>query len=73
MLESFDFVDEVIIFDEDTPLELIKKLAPDIVTKGGDYLIPEVVGYGHVPTVIIIPTLEDYSTTGVIDEIIRKS
>jgi D-beta-D-heptose 7-phosphate kinase/D-beta-D-heptose 1-phosphate adenosyltransferase len=73
MLESFDFVDEVIIFDEDTPLELIKKLSPDIVTKGGDYMIPEVVGYGHVPTVIIITTLEDYSTTGVIDEIIRKS
>lgn len=45
ILESLKFVDDVIIFDEDTPLEVIKKVRPDIIVKGGDYKKEEVVGY----------------------------
>lgn len=72
MLEALGIADDVIIFEEDTPLELIKKIEPDIITKGGDYKYHEVVGYG-LAEIVIISTLENYSTTGVINEIVRKS
>lgn len=72
MLEALDIADEVIIFDEDTPIELIKKIKPDIITKGGDYVPKEVVGH-VLAQVVIIPTIEGYSTTGVINEIARKN
>lgn len=69
VLESLDCVDEVIIFDEDTPYELIKKLQPDIITKGGDYKsIEEVVGY-DLAEVELIPYLEGYSTTKIVEKI----
>ena len=42
LLESLRFVDEVIIFHEDTPRDLIKKLGPDIVVKGGDWKAEQV-------------------------------
>jgi len=44
VLESLRFVDEVLIFDQDTPLELIKKVKPQILVKGGDYSIESIVG-----------------------------
>ena len=62
MLEELRCVDEVIIFEEDTPYELIKKIAPDIITKGGDYNVEEVVGHDLAKT-IIIPLTEGYSTS----------
>jgi D-beta-D-heptose 7-phosphate kinase/D-beta-D-heptose 1-phosphate adenosyltransferase len=68
MLESLDFVDEVILFDEDTPLALINRIQPDIITKGGDYVVETVVG-NELAQVVIIPTLDDYSTTNTIQRI----
>jgi D-beta-D-heptose 7-phosphate kinase/D-beta-D-heptose 1-phosphate adenosyltransferase len=68
MLESLDFVDEVILFDEDTPIELIKRIKPNIITKGGDYTTETVVG-NEFANVVIIPTTEDYSTTNTIKRI----
>jgi len=68
MLESLDFVDEVILFDEDTPVELIKRIQPDIITKGGDYTVDTVVG-NELADVVILPTLDDYSTTNTIQRI----
>jgi rfaE bifunctional protein nucleotidyltransferase chain/domain len=68
ILEELRCVDEVIIFDEDTPYELIKKIAPDIITKGGDYKVEEVVGHDLAHTVII-PFREGYSTTQLIGKI----
>jgi D-beta-D-heptose 7-phosphate kinase/D-beta-D-heptose 1-phosphate adenosyltransferase len=67
-LEELRCVDEVIIFEEDTPYDLIKKLAPDIITKGGDYAVEEVVGHNLARTVII-PFVEGYSTTSIIKKI----
>lgn len=66
-LEILSWVDEVIIFDEDTPYELIKKLNPDMIVKGGDYTVEEVVGHDIVP-VKIIPTVEGFSTTSIIEK-----
>ena len=63
-------VDYIIIFEEDTPLKLITALRPDILVKGGDYQREEIVGYSEVISwggeVLIIPTLEGYSTSTII-------
>jgi D-beta-D-heptose 7-phosphate kinase / D-beta-D-heptose 1-phosphate adenosyltransferase len=72
MLETLEIADEVIIFDEGTPINLIRQIRPDIITKGGDYKVQDVVGH-DVAEVVIIPTVENYSTTGVINEINRKN
>jgi len=64
-LEMLPWVDDVIIFDEDTPYELIKKLRPDLIVKGGDYSISTVVGNDLAP-VHIVPTVQGYSTSKII-------
>ena len=66
VLLSLRCVDEVIIFDDDTPLNLIQSLKPDIITKGGDYKVSEVVGSDIVPQTVIIPFLFGYSTTNIL-------
>ena len=68
LLESLDFVDEVILFDEDTPEKLIKNVKPDIITKGGDYTVDTVVG-NELAEVVIIPSIKNYSTTNTIQRI----
>ena len=67
VLEALDCVDEVIIFDEDTPEQLIRRLRPDVLTKGGDYADKDVVGRDLVKNVIILPTVEGMSTTKTIE------
>jgi D-beta-D-heptose 7-phosphate kinase/D-beta-D-heptose 1-phosphate adenosyltransferase len=68
-LKQFSCVDDVIVFDEDTPYDLIKKLKPDIIVKGGDYTVDQVVGKELVDEVVIIPLEEGYSTTKIIGNI----
>ena len=65
MLRSLKFVDEVLIFQEDTPLDLIKKIQPDMIVKGGDYKPEEVVG-NEVCDVRIFDYIEGYSTTEIL-------
>lgn len=69
MLEALDFVDWVIIFNEDTPYDLISELKPDTIVKGGDYKFHEVVGHDIVDETIIVPLIEDKSTTNIIERI----
>ena len=68
VLKAIRYVDEVIVFDEDTPYELIKQIKPDIITKGGDYTEDKVVG-NDIAKVVIIPYVDGYSTTGTIDAV----
>ena len=63
MLESLKFVDEVVSFSEDDPYELIKKINPDVLVKGGDYENKSIVGSDLVNEVILINFTEGYSTT----------
>ena len=70
VLEALRCVDEVIIFNELRPLDLIKKVKPDIITKGGDYTPEQVRGDG-IANVVIIPFLNGYSSTGIINAINR--
>jgi rfaE bifunctional protein nucleotidyltransferase chain/domain len=71
MLEALRCVDEVVIFDEDTPYHLIVSLQPDIVTKGGDYLPEEVVGYG-LSRVVVLPYVDGKSTTRILNHENRR-
>jgi len=66
-LELIPYVDEVIVFEEDTPYELIKSLKPDMIVKGGDYTVEEIVGHDLAP-VHIVPTVEGYSTTKILEQ-----
>ncbi len=76
LLASLHFVDVVIIFDEDTPCNLIKLIQPDILVKGADYKAEDIVGYDVVTakggTVETIDFLEGYSTS-IIENKIKNS
>ena len=73
MLASLTIVDAVSIFEEDTPLELISALRPDVLVKGGDYRIDQIVGADLVQSyggqVTTIPLVEGYSTSNLIKKI----
>ena len=72
VLANLIVVDAVVVFEEETPLELIKELLPDVMVKGGDYTIDQVVGgkqvIAHGGKVIINPIVEGFSTTGLIEK-----
>ena len=72
-LASLAFVDAVILFNEETPLELIKSVRPDVLVKGGDYKISTIVGAEFVNqnggNVIVIPFLKGHSSTSYINKI----
>jgi D-glycero-beta-D-manno-heptose 1-phosphate adenylyltransferase len=73
MLASLLMVDAVVILDEDTPLDLIEIIQPNVLVKGGDYTIEQIVGAKEVIAVggrvVINPILEGFSTTGLIGKI----
>ena len=70
-LLALRFVDEVVIFEEQTPLKLIKKIKPDIIVKGGDYRIEEIIGSREVLNyggeVKIFPFVAEKSSTSIIE------
>ena len=68
MLEALSFVDFIIIFDEETPLNVIKEIQPDILVKGADYDIKEIVGKEYAKKVQTIDFVDDYSTTSIINK-----
>ena len=69
ILSSLQFVEAIIIFNEDTPLELIKAIRPDVLVKGGDWKPEQIAGADVVKAkggeVVIIPFVEGYSTTDI--------
>ena len=73
VLASLSYTDKIVFFDEDTPLELIRYIQPDLLVKGNDYRPEDIVGYDIVKAkggeVITIPLTEGYSTTGLLDKI----
>lgn len=66
LIASLRCVDRVVLFDDDTPYELIKMVVPDILVKGGDYREDEVVGREFAGKTVILPLVEGYSTTAII-------
>ena len=73
ILASLLVIDAVIVFEEDTPLELIKAIRPDVLVKGGDYTQQQIVGSKEVMEnggrVVIKPLLEGYSTSSIINKL----
>jgi rfaE bifunctional protein nucleotidyltransferase chain/domain len=76
IMASLLFIDTVILFDEETPYELIKAVMPDILVKGDDYAIENIVGHdivlqngGEVKTIQLV---KGYSTSGIVDKIKRQ-
>ena len=72
VLASLLMVDMVVIFDEETPLELIKAIMPDVLVKGGDYTEDQVAGAKEVKAnggrVVLNPIVEGFSTTSIIEK-----
>lgn len=72
-LAAFSFVNNIVLFDEETPYKLIKQIRPDILVKGGDYKPEEIVGYDIVKEkggeVKIIDFIEGYSTSNIVERI----
>jgi D-beta-D-heptose 7-phosphate kinase / D-beta-D-heptose 1-phosphate adenosyltransferase len=75
-LEELPFIDQVIIFDEDTPLKLITSLKPHVLVKGGDYEVDEIVGASEViqngGKIVISPFVSGYSSTRIINRLDEK-
>ena len=76
ILDSIRYVDYVIFFDEETPIVPISKILPDVLVKWGDYKAEDVIWYKEVVAnwgkIIIIPTVEWYSTTNSVKKILGK-
>jgi rfaE bifunctional protein nucleotidyltransferase chain/domain len=76
LMASLLMVDAVVVFDEETPLELIKAILPDVLVKGGDYTIDQIVGAKEVIAnggrVVINPIVKGFSTSGLIEKIAGK-
>ena len=75
VMASLLMVDAVILFEEDTPLDLINAIRPDVLVKGGDYTLEQIVGAKEVieagGRVVINPIVPGFSTTGIIEKIHR--
>lgn len=71
LLEAIKYVDNVIVFEEETPYNLICKIKPDIIVKGGDYKAKDVVG-ANVAKVVIFDYVKGYSTTKSIQDITSR-
>ena len=73
LLASMFFIDAVVVFNEDTPLELIKSILPDVLVKGGDYTIDTIVGaketIANGGRVEVLSFLPGYSSTAIINKI----
>jgi D-beta-D-heptose 7-phosphate kinase/D-beta-D-heptose 1-phosphate adenosyltransferase len=73
ILASLIMVDAVVLFEDDTPLELIKSFMPDVLVKGGDYTVEQIAGAKEVIAnggkVVINPIKEGFSTTSLINKI----
>lgn len=73
VLAALEAVDAVTVFDEDTPLELVRALLPDVIVKGGDYTTDTIVGAREVQErggrVVVVPLTPGQSTTSIIERL----
>jgi rfaE bifunctional protein nucleotidyltransferase chain/domain len=73
VLSAFACVDHVVLFDEDTPINLIRRVRPDVLVKGGDWAVEDIVGADEVRSsggqVLTIPFEDGFSTTSLIEKI----
>ncbi|MFI3263084.1 MAG: D-glycero-beta-D-manno-heptose-7-phosphate kinase [Rikenellaceae bacterium] len=68
VMAALSSVDYVVIFEEDTPLEVIKMIRPNVLVKGGDYKIEDIVGREYADETVTIPFVDGFSTTSTIEK-----
>ena len=77
VLAALEMVDGVVLFDEDTPLQLIEVLQPDVLVKGGDYTESTIVGAAEVRRrggrVVVVPLTPGQSTTSIVEKVLGRS
>ena len=75
-MAALEVVDMVVFFGEDTPLEILQRIRPDVLVKGGDYRVEDIVGYdllrSYGGTVTTLPFVDGYSTTRIIGRMQRN-
>ena len=73
LLASLQFVDAIVFFSDETPLNLIETLVPDILAKGGDYKVTDIAGHEVVlengGEVILVPFIDGFSSTNIVEKI----
>jgi rfaE bifunctional protein nucleotidyltransferase chain/domain len=69
VLASLEMVDYVVLFDEETPYELIRLIRPDVLVKGGDWKKEDIVGSDIAKKTLSLPYIKGISTTGIIEKI----
>jgi len=68
-LSKLDFIDFIVSFDEDTPFNIIKKIEPDILIKGGDYKVEDIIGREFAKETMVLPFVDGKSTTNILNNI----
>ncbi len=75
ILASLEYVSYVVLFDEDTPYNMIKQVQPDVLVKGDEYKPEDIVGYDIVSAkggkIITIKMVQGHSTTGILNRILK--
>jgi D-beta-D-heptose 7-phosphate kinase/D-beta-D-heptose 1-phosphate adenosyltransferase len=73
VLAALEAVDLVVLFEQDTPLELVRALRPNVIVKGGDYTVDSIVGASEVESwggeVVVVPLTPGQSTTSIIEKL----
>lgn len=73
VLAALEAVDLVVLFEQDTPLELVRALHPDVIVKGGDYTVDSIVGASEVESwggkVVVVPLTPGQSTSSIIEKL----
>lgn len=76
VLSAIEYVDYVVVFDEDTPFELIAVIQPDVLVKGGDYELQDIVGRdiveGHGGKVLVFPLINGFSSTQLLNKLMNN-
>lgn len=70
ILESIQYIDHIVVFDEDTPYKLLEQLRPDYLVKGGDYNVDEIVGNEFAGKTLVCEFVKNNSSTAIIEKII---
>lgn len=75
LLASMQFIDALVLFNDETPIQLIKSISPDVLVKGGDYIIKEIVGHDWVTRsggdVVTLKFVPGHSSSKIIEQIIK--
>jgi D-beta-D-heptose 7-phosphate kinase/D-beta-D-heptose 1-phosphate adenosyltransferase len=73
VLSALECIDVVVLFGEDTPRELLREIRPDVLVKGGDYTVEQVVGREFAGQTVLIDFVDGYSTTRTLEKMQEQS